>query len=936
LLSCCNSDRIFPLTIQKNGSATTEIESSAVANVEKVDENTKPSGKNEDDPNSASRTEDKPAGNTQGPSWQAIVEATPADPMIKIESASKDKTNPAFVVSDNDQELLASYFGSALKDNLIKFYQKVLSKPDAKPAVFGFLLSDPITDKAVRGQLHQDVRRIFESRLETQMMDEGMIKITAASRQSKRQNGMSQHPNPRNQNHRGQTKGKVGWDELGGQYLHFSLYKENKDTMEVVSYLSKALHVKPRDFSFAGTKDRRAATVQRVSVFRQYANNLAKLNRDLRNARIGDFKHEKHALELGELGGNQFQITLRDCHFGDDASLDGPTRLQHANDIVGQAVKHLQDHGFINYFGLQRFGTFGIGTDEVGKKILQGDFEGAVNSILVFSEEALACALDPNHNPSEEKISRDDVGRARALHFFNTTGKATQALEKLPRKFSAESSIIRHLGNPKTHNDYLGAILMVGRNLRTMYVHAYQSLVWNMVASERWARYGDKVIEGDLVLVDTQGAKDAAKDEVDENGEIVVHPAADDAAVTHDDLYERARPLTSEEAASGQYKIFDIVLPTPGFDIEYPSNDIGDYYKEFMASERGGGLDPADMRRNQKDFSLSGSYRKIMAKVGKDLSFEIKTYKDELEQLVETDLEKLDRSSKKPQNHLNQNRHNNGYGYQNSRGGRANNNRGGFRGNSWGSQIQYCGNARQAAARNVEMYGGTAQHNAWLDLPAKLAAEDKAAAEAAELEKLTRKEIDPKDIKQPIINDTWIQTSAENEGRRTGFRSTVVIPGVTGPAEREEESKNTSTTQVSAIDNVMNVDKELPTSNKPTKDPEPVSDKLIDEKVEVADVSMISTEDSDIEGGVKLSPQLISQKRSAEQNSAEPQPLAETSAVEELKVALDEPLAMEELTRLAVIVKFCLGSSQYATMALRELMKAGGVKTYKPDFSGGR
>ena len=99
--------------------------------------------------------------------------------------------------------------------------------------------------------------------------------------------------------------------------------------MEVVTGLSKSLHIKAKDFHFAGTKDRRAVTVQRVSVFRQLDTTLARLNNQLwGNSAIGNYKYEKHPLELGELTGNQFHITLRDCHFGDDAGLDAQARLE--------------------------------------------------------------------------------------------------------------------------------------------------------------------------------------------------------------------------------------------------------------------------------------------------------------------------------------------------------------------------------------------------------------------------------------------------------------------------------------------------------------------------------------------------------------------------------------------------------------------------------
>jgi tRNA pseudouridine13 synthase len=585
---------------------------------------------------------------------EAVLSAA-AEAMSKIvptvpEAAEKTAEEPAakdvpeekveFVLTPEDEALLDKYFGATVRIDIIKMYQEILAKPNQKAAVYGSVTSQPITDRELRTQLHKDMRRIFDSKLETSTDKDGLIRISAAPRS--RPNNGNRNQQVYQQGPRGQQKGKLGWAELGGEYLHFSLYKENKDTMEVISYIAGRLGMKPRSFAFAGTKDRRGVTVQRVSVFRKHAEQIARLNQDMWGSRVGDFKYEKLGLQLGDLLGNEFHITLRDCQFGWPQELSDEAKLKHADSVVGGAVKSLQEHGFLNYYGLQRFGTYSVGTDAVGKLILKGDFKGAVDAILYYSPEALLAAKGSNYQNSDGKaLGRDDIARAQAIETFQRTNSGKQALEKLPRKFSAESTLIRHLSRGGSHTDYMGAIQQINRNLRLMYVHAYQSLVWNHAVSERYARFGNKVVEGDLVLVDSSENK-PLEEEVDENGEIVINPAADDAAASLEDMFQRARALTTEEAASGKYTIFDVVLPTPGFDIEYPKNVIGEFYKEFMASD---GLDPLNMRRPQKDFSLSGSYRKIMGTVGRDVAYEVRAYKKDNEQFVDTDLEKIEKAS---------------------------------------------------------------------------------------------------------------------------------------------------------------------------------------------------------------------------------------------------------------------------------------------------
>lgn len=522
------------------------------------------------------------------------------------------------------------YFSQDAALQLVSLFESILRNPEKKPRDHPVVRTSFTSDRSIRSQIHQDIRRIFNGKIDSSTDPEGILVLTAVARKN---NQARQWAKPTDKG----RPGKQGWVERGGDFVHFTLYKENKDTLEVISFLTHQLKTNNKTFQFAGTKDRRAVTVQRVSAYRIDAGRLATTNRVLRYAAVGDFEYQTSGLELGDLSGNEFVLTLRDCNLvGSDLAVSDPVSA--ARTYLSTSLQGLREKGFLNYYGLQRFGTFATRTDVVGVKILKGDFQGACDAILNFSPTALQSAESLGSNIL---VGQDDRARAEGINIWRTSGRINAALDKIPRKFSAETTLVRQLG--KQPRDFLGALLSIQRNLRLMYVHAYQSLVWNLAVGERWRLFGNTVVEGDLVLVREHKNKTQEEEvqTVDADGEIIIQPSGEDRAYDPDDAFERARALTAAEAATGLYSMFDLVLPLPGFDVVYPANASGEWYKTFMASEAGGGLDPYDMRRKQKDFSLSGGYRKILARIGADFEVQIHPYVDGNQQFVETDMDRL-------------------------------------------------------------------------------------------------------------------------------------------------------------------------------------------------------------------------------------------------------------------------------------------------------
>lgn len=265
-----------------------------------------------------------------------------------------------------------------------------------------------------------------------------------------------------------------------GRYTTATLRVREWETNRLVRQLAKSLHISRRRIGFAGTKDKRAVTTQ-LFTFEGVPPETVRALR-IKDIEVLDAFATARALEIGDLVGNRFRIVVRDLRVPDGT----------ARDIVEATSTQLASFGgFPNFFGVQRFGSVRPVTHLVGKHIVRGEFREAVETYVA--------------NP----IAGEDPESFEVRAALAETGDVKEALHTYPKNYTFEKALLSHLAAHE--NDYVGALRVLPFNLLIMFVHAYQSFLYNRILSERMRR-GLPIhepVEGDLILpADRRGLPD--------------------------------------------------------------------------------------------------------------------------------------------------------------------------------------------------------------------------------------------------------------------------------------------------------------------------------------------------------------------------------------------------------------------------------------------
>jgi tRNA pseudouridine13 synthase len=223
---------------------------------------------------------------------------------------------------------------------------------------------------------------------------------------------------------------------------------------ELAGAIARRLGLAPHAVQWSGTKDRRAVSERLLS----YRGPLPERDLELPRVEVIEAYRARDGLVLGHHYGNAFDLRVDEL-----AEPAGDAVVAYR--VVERELRDLG--GFPNFFGPQRFGEVRPITHEVGRWVVRGDLARAVEVYLV--DRPVGGSPGPGDDAREAYRQHRDPARA---------------LREFPSEYRFERTLLEHLarGHSSTR-----AFRALSRDLRLLFVHAFQAYLFNRWMSRRVA-----------------------------------------------------------------------------------------------------------------------------------------------------------------------------------------------------------------------------------------------------------------------------------------------------------------------------------------------------------------------------------------------------------------------------------------------------------------
>ncbi len=258
-----------------------------------------------------------------------------------------------------------------------------------------------------------------------------------------------------------------------GQHVYVQIEKQGISTYAAIRNIANVLSISPNIIGYAGLKDARAVTRQTLSISNVDTAVVEAL--DLANIKVLGVSRHTNKLKIGHLAGNRFVIKVRQIR---------PDSLPAAQAVL----ERLQERGVPNFFGEQRFGSRS-NTHRLGELLIRNDAEEFVAEYLGRPQP---------HEVANIQLARKLVDQKQWV----------EALAQWPQNLPDERRVLAAVVEM---GDYRAAFKALDKKLKTFFISAFQSELFNHLLAERLDRL-DRLEEGDVAYIHGKGAAFVVED----------------------------------------------------------------------------------------------------------------------------------------------------------------------------------------------------------------------------------------------------------------------------------------------------------------------------------------------------------------------------------------------------------------------------------------